>query len=258
MMNDKLVVKKEETIFDLIEKSKTQMALAIPNSMSVDRLARVFVTELRKNPKLMACDKMSLMSCLMTTAQLGLEVGVIGQSYLVPFGKECTLIVGFKGLVALALRSGNVKSMSAACVYEDDEFDFQLGTESFLKHKPKLDGSGKMIAVYAVVKLSDGTSQFDVMSIQEVEDIKKRSKTSGSGPWVTDYPEMAKKTIVRRFCKMLPVSTEAQEFAAQDELVDYGIRKAHKEAINVESKSIDDIVFGNNEIKKAADEEFSK
>ena len=247
MTEQKAIIKKEDTIFDLIEKSKSQMALAIPNSMSVDRLARVFVTELRKNPKLMSCDKMSLMSCMMQTAQLGLEVGVIGQSYLVPMGKECTLIVGWKGLVALALRSGNVKSMSAACVYEDDEFDFQLGTEAFLKHKPKLDGSGKMIAVYAVAKLNDGSTQFDVMSTQEVEAIKKRSKTSGFGPWVSDYAEMAKKSVIRRFCKILPVSTEAQEIAAQDELVDFGIKKNYKDAVSAESSNINDVVFGKQE-----------
>jgi len=114
------VLKKEDTIFDLIEKSKSQMALAIPNAMSVDRLARVFVTEIRKNPKLMNCDKMSLMSALMQISQLGLEVGVVGQAYLVPYGKECQLIVGYKGLVAMALRSGNVKSINCQVVYDDD------------------------------------------------------------------------------------------------------------------------------------------
>lgn len=238
---------KNDSIFDLIEKSKAQMALAIPNSMSVDRLARVFVTELRKNPKLMACDKMSLMSCMMQTAQLGLEVGVIGHVYLVPFGKECQLIVGYKGLLALALRSAQVRSINAQCVYEDDEFDFQMGTEPFLKHKPNLNNNGKMIAVYAVATLSDGTKTFDVMSVKEVEAIKKRSKTASFGPWVTDYAEMAKKCIIRRFCKVLPVSAEAQELAAQDELVDYGIKKNYKEAIETESKALDDVVFGPNE-----------
>lgn len=240
-------VKKDDTIFDLIEKSKSQMALAIPNSMSVDRLARVFVTELRRNPKLLECNKMSLMSCMMQTAQLGLEVGVIGQAYLVPFKGECTLILGWKGLVALALRSGNVKSMFASCVYEDDEFDFSFGTDAFLKHKPKLDGTGKMIAVYSVATLADGSKQFDVMSAQEVEAIKRRSKTSSSGPWQTDYAEMAKKTVIRRFCKILPVSTEAQEFAAKDELEDFGIRKNYKDAVSTESQTLDETVFGKQE-----------
>lgn len=240
-------IKKEDTIFDLIEKSKSQMALAIPNSMSVDRLARVFVTELRRNPKLMECSKMSLMSCMMQTAQLGLEVGVIGQSYLVPFKGECTLIVGWKGLVALALRSGRVKSMFAACVYEDDEFSFEFGTEAHLRHTPKFDGTGKMIAVYSVATLDDGSKQFDVMSTQEVEAIKRRSKTSSSGPWQTDYAEMAKKSIIRRFCKILPVSTEAQELAANDELEDFGIRKNYKDAVEAESKTTDETVFGKQE-----------
>ena len=236
--------KKDETIFDLIEKSKSQMALAVPNSLSVDRLARVFVTELRKNPKLLACSKMSLMSAMMQTAQLGLEVGVIGHAYLVPFKTECQLIIGYRGLIAMALRSGKVKAINAQIVYEDDEFDFQLGTDSFLKHKPKFDGSGKPIAVYAVASLDDGSKTFDVMSMQEVDAIRGRSKSSDSGPWVTDFAEMAKKCVVRRFCKMLPISAEAQELAASDELQDFGIKKNYKDAMSVESKKIDDVVFG--------------
>lgn len=239
--------RKEDTIFDLIEKSKAQMALAIPNSMSVDRLARVFVTELRKNPKLMACSKISLMAAMMQTAQLGLEVGVIGHAYLIPYKTECQLVIGYRGLIAMALRSGKVRSINAQIVYEDDDFDFSFGTDAFLKHKPKLDGSGKPIAVYAIASLDDGSKTFDVMSMQEVDAIRGRSKSSESGPWVTDFAEMAKKCIVRRFCKMLPVSAEAQELAAKDELEDFGIRKNYKDAVSTESQTLDETVFGKQE-----------
>lgn len=236
--------KKEETIFDLIEKSKNQIALALPNSMSADRLCRVFVTELRKNPKLLECNKMSLMSSMMQIAQLGLEVGVIGHCYLVPYKTECQLIVGYKGLVSLALRSGEVKSLVANCVFENDFFDYTMGTESYIKHKPTMKEKGNLIAVYAVAKLKDGSTTFDIMSREDIEAIKKRSKTSAFGPWVTDYNEMAKKTVVRRFCKMLPVSVEAQEVAAKDELEEFGIKKDYKEAVEAESKKINDLVFG--------------
>lgn len=244
--DNKPALKKEDTIFDLIEKSKPQIALAVPNSMNPDRLARVFVTELRKNPKLMACDKMSLISAMMQIAQLGLEVGAMNHIYLIPYGKECQLVISYRGLVSLVLRSGQVKAVNCQCVYEDDEFDFQMGTDSFLKHKQKLDSTGKMIAVYAVATLADGTKTFDVMSIQEVEKIRERSRSKDSGPWKSDYAEMAKKCIVRRFCKMLPTSAEAQELASQDELVDYGIKKTYKDAIDTESKSLDEEVFGIN------------
>jgi recombination protein RecT len=210
---------KAANIRALLEKSKGQMAMALPKHLTVDRLLRVAMTSIQKTPKLLDCTQQSLLACIMTCAQLGLEPDqFLGQAYLVPYGNVCTLIPGYRGYIALARRSGEVQTVSSQVVYEGDEFHLEYGIQDTLKHIPAFNGSrGKPIGAYVVFKYKDGSYSFDFMSVQDIEKIRTRSKASKDGPWVTDWDEMAKKTVIKRHIKLAPLSVEfARAVALED------------------------------------------
>src|SRR5262249_27161008 len=157
--------------------------------------------------------KESLLGAIMQSAQLGLEPdGLLGHAYLVPYGKTCQLLVGYKGMLQLTRRSGQISTIQAHVVHAEDTFEFWFGLDPKLKHVPSdKENPGALIAVYAVAKMKDASIQFDVMRKREVDAIRARSRASNEGPWVTDYEEMAKKTVLRRLCKMLPCSIELEQ-----------------------------------------------
>jgi recombination protein RecT len=217
---------------------KQQLALAMPRHMTADRLARIALTEVRKVPKLATCDQMSFLGAIMQCAQLGLEPGgALGHAYLLPFKKnfkegnawksrmEVQLIVGYRGMIDLARRSGQIQSIEARTVHQKDQFDVELGLDSKLVHRPawtEVD-RGPVVFVYAVAKLKDGGVQFEVMSRAEIEAVRAKSKAAADGPWVEHFDEMAKKTVIRRLFKYLPVSIELQRAVGLDEQADAGI-----------------------------------
>lgn len=206
-----------------LEKLKPQLALALPSHVKADKLIRVVLTELRRNDDLLKCHTASVLGCVMTAAQLGLEIGAhLGHAYLIPYKKECTLIIGYKGLCELVYRSGHVSGVWARVVRTGDVFEWEEGSEPKLVHKPSVTG-GEVTHAYAVVKMKDGFTRFEVMTLADVKEIKARSKAASDGPWVTDFPEMAKKTALRRICKTLPQSPELARAIAMDEAVDAGL-----------------------------------
>lgn len=217
----------------VLEKMKPQIQLALPRHVSPDRMLRIVLTTVQRTPKLLECTRESLLGCIVQCAQLGLEPdGLLGHAYLIPFFNnrqnrmECQLIVGYKGLLKLARQSGEIASISARVVHEKDVFEFEYGLQEKLRHIPSMEEDpGQLIYAYAIFRLKDGASHFDVMSIREIEAIKKRSKSSGSGPWVTDFEEMAKKTVLRRASKMSPASIEDRMARAivLDERADAGL-----------------------------------
>lgn len=202
------------TILDLIEKQKTAIARALPKHLSADRLTRILVTEVRRNPKLAQADPTSLLGAVMQAAQLGLEPGPLGHAYLVPRynGKtkttDVTLQIGYRGYIDLARRSGQIVSIVAREVCEGDHFEFEYGTDERILHKPALKGRGDAYAYYGVALLSDGGRVVHVMSREDVEKFRNRSQAKDSGPWATDYDAMSKKTVIRRMVPWLPLSTE--------------------------------------------------
>jgi recombination protein RecT len=205
------------TIRQLIESQKGELARALPKHLDADRLARIAFTTIRSNRGLAICTPESLLGGLMTCAQLGLEPGPLDHAYFVPFKNEVTFILGYKGMIELALRSGKIVSLIAREVYENDEFDVAYGLEDALRHKPKILGDrGKVVAYYAVAKLVGGGHAFVVLSRDDVEKIRKRSRAKDSGPWQSDYDAMAKKTCVRRLFTYLPTSVEMVQALGQD------------------------------------------
>lgn len=209
----------------LMTKYKGQIQSALPGHVTADRLMRVCLTELRRNPTLQKCDPMSFLGAVVTAASLGLEPGsALGQCYLIPYGKEVQFQIGYRGQIDIARRSGNIVSISARCIYEGDEFEIEQGTDEKLVHKPKFQ-SDKVLYVYAVAKLKDGGTQFEVMSYDAIEAHKKKYSKSRN-VWDNNWEEMAKKTLVRRLFKMLPTSIELASAMEAEERPAYEVLDA--------------------------------
>lgn len=245
----------------LLASPKVQMQLkaALPRHMTAERMARIATTEMRKVPKLGQCDPMSFLGAVIQCAQLGLEPGnALGHAYILPFDKrekvgnqwktvrtEAQVIIGYRGMIDLARRSGQIISIDARAVYEGDKFDCELGLDARVNHVPdwqnpnRADAS-KLRFVYAVAKLKDGGVQFDVMSRAEVESIRARSKSADNGPWVTDFAAMAVKTVVRRLFKFLPVSIEMQTAVGLDEMAEGGISQQNGAVIDGDFAFVED------------------
>ena len=214
-----------------LEKQKAQLSAALPRHISPDRMIRLATTEFAKNPTLQKCTPVSVFGAIIQASQLGLEVGVLGQAYMVPYRNnktgtmEAQFIPGYKGLIALARRSGEVSSIETHIVYEHDEFELELGIDSKLKHKPYLEGErGAPRLVYGVAKFKDGGHHLEWMSMAEVNKIRARSKASSNGPWVTDYEQMVRKTVIRRMANYLPMSIELNLALQVSDAADEGKR----------------------------------
>jgi len=218
---------KAANVRGLIERCRGQIAMALPKHMTPERMMRVCNTAISKTPALLDCEPRSLMGAIIQSSQLGLEPdGVLGHAYLIPFNNrktgrvECQFIAGYKGLIELSRRSGQISTVYAHAVHANDEFRYTLGLDPTLIHKPTSGEPGDLIAVYAVCHLRDGGKQFEVLQRREIDAIRSQSKAGNSGPWVTHYDEMAKKTALRRLCKLLPTSPELARAAALDELAE--------------------------------------
>ncbi len=207
---------------------------AAPKHIDAKRMQRIALTAITKNGDLLKCDQRSFAVAVLQAAELGLEPsGALGHAYLVPYGRECQLIISYKGMIALARRSGEILSIEARAVYERDTFSVRYGIDATVEHVPYLDGDpGKLKFVYAVAKLRDGGVQIDVMNRTQIDAIRTRSRAGQKGPWVTDYDEMAKKTVLRRLFKMLPVSVELAEAVEKGDAIEFG------EPVNVGSVAI--------------------
>ncbi len=238
-----MMLTNQKSVAGLLEQMKGEIARCLPKHLTTERMTRIALTELRKTPKLQECEPMSFIAAIMQASQLGLEPGVLGSCYLIPFnnnktGKvECNFIPGYRGFLDLARRSGQIVSLTAHTVYENDTFIYEYGLEEKLIHKPTMDDKGVLIAVYSVAKLKDGGHQFEVMSKKEVDEIRKQSKSGNFGPWVTHYDEMAKKTVLRKLFKWLPCSVEMQKAVVLDEQADVGlqdIKSAASEDFNID------------------------
>lgn len=202
----------------MLTEAKSAIESALPKVVNSDRFIRVALTEIRKSRALQECNPVSVCSAVMQAAQLGLEFGsALGQIYLVPYNQECNLMIGYRGYISLLQRSGAIKSMFAYVVYDGDEFSYELGLEPKLVHKP----CGKQTDVkfvYAIAVLNDGQKQFEVMSKEAVEYIRDTfSRGKAGDTWKKSFGEMAKKTVIRRLIKLIPITPEVADALRIDE-----------------------------------------
>jgi recombination protein RecT len=223
----------------LLEQSKREIEIALPRSiMAPERMLRIAMTEARKNPELLECDKFSFLGSVIQAAQLGLEPGsTLGQCYLIPFNnhkkgiKEVQFMMGYQGMLTLISRTSNAPIIMPRAVFEGDEFIYSYGLNPELKHVPlqRPDPKEKLLYIYVVATFADGRKEFDVMTRPEIDHIRSRSKAKSFSPWGSDFDAMAKKTGIRRLCKYLPKSSELQRALALDDLADRDESQRHEE-----------------------------
>ena len=220
----------ERTIKDLLRDPTIveQFRRALPGHLTADKFVRVALTALTRVPKLQQCTVASLMRCLLDLSAMGLEPDG-RRAHLIPYDNnkkgpdgewtkvtECTLILDYKGIVELVRRSGDVSKLHADVVCEEDEFEYDLGEVKVHRINFR-EPRGAPYAAYAIATMRDGAVQCAVLSREEIEAIRLRSKAGKSGPWVTDWSEMAKKTAFRRLSKMLVLSPEIRDAVECDD-----------------------------------------
>ena len=202
------------TMAHYIQRMSGEIAKALPTVITPDRFTRIVTSALSTNPKLAETTPQSFLGAMMTAAQLGVEPNTpLGQAYLIPFKNkgvlECQFQLGYKGLIDLAYRSGEVSTIQAQVVHANDSFTYAFGLEPELKHVPAKSDRGEPTHVYAVFRTKDGGYGFEVMSVDDInKHAAKYSKAYNYGPWQTNFEEMAKKTVLKRVLKYAPLKSD--------------------------------------------------
>jgi recombination protein RecT len=231
MSSNQLQKTKKNTLAEWINSDtlKSQLGRALPKHADPDRMMRVIATAVQRVPALMECTQDSLFQCFMSCSQTGLEPDG-RRAHIIPFKDRktnttvATFIIDYKGLVELVRRSGDVSDIHCDVVCENDEFAYNLG--KIIEHRINFrEPRGDVYAVYSMVTLKDGTVSSQVMTTEEVESVRARSKSSLSGPWVTDWAEMAKKTVFKRHSKWLPLSYDVRDLIEKDSQSEFGERE---------------------------------
>lgn len=207
-----------------IKRMEGEIKKALPSVLTPERFTRIVLSALSTNPKLQETTPESFLGAMMTAAQLGMEPNTpLGQAYLLPYYNsrkrclECQFQLGYKGLIDLAYRSGEVSTIQAHVVYEHDKFSYAYGLEPQLEHVPAMGDRGSPTHVYAVFRTKDGGYSFGVMSIDDVRRHAQRySKSFENGPWQTNFEEMAKKTVLKRVLKYAPLKSDFVRGVSQD------------------------------------------
>lgn len=218
---------KSMSIQDLIKAMEPEIKRALPQVITPERFTRMALSALNSTPKLKECSQMSFLGALMNAAQLGLEPNTpLGQAYLIPYKNkgqlECQFQIGYKGLIDMVYRNEDIQTVQAQCVYENDTFDYELGLEPKLVHKPALKDRGELVLVYALWKSKNGGYGFEVMSKEDIDaHARKFSQSYGSSysPWKTNYEEMAKKTVIKKCLKYAPLKSDFVRAVSNDETI---------------------------------------
>lgn len=217
----------KKTMQAYIKAMEPAIKKALPSVITPERFTRMVLSALSSTPKLAECSPQSFLAAMMTAAQLGVEPNTaLGQAYLLPYrnhgNMECQFQLGYKGLIDLAYRSGEVSVIQAHTVYENDVFEYELGMDPKLRHVPAKADRGEAVAYYAMFKTKDGGYGFEVMSVDDVQRHAQRyskSYGSGSSPWRSNFDEMAKKTVLKRALKYAPLKSDSVRGVAQDETI---------------------------------------
>jgi len=245
-------LKPKDQVAHLLEAKKGEIAKMLPKHLNAERLLKVAQIAATTTPALLECELPSLISAIGQCAQMGLEPNtVLGHAYLIPFSKSkkdgnswktsktVQVVIGYKGFIDLARRSGQIVSIAAHEVCKNDEFELCYGLDERLYHKPSMTDRGEVVGYYAVAKLKDGGNAFEFMRIQQIEEIRDRKDSNAwkwvyvSGkktdkrekvpsPWWEHPVEMGRKTVIRRLAKCLPLSIEFQTAVALDNMAEGG------------------------------------
>lgn len=206
-----------------IDRMLPELQKALPKNLTPEKFARAILTQIRINPRLLSCSVDSLLTAMLESAQLGLEP-TLGKAHLVPYKTECKFIIGYQGMIELAYRTGEVANIQARVIHANDKFEFEDGFEPRLSFVPNWGNPGEAVGGFAFANLKNGARIVEIMSREQIDSIRDRSaawKRDKSGPWATDYEEMARKTLVRRLFKFLPKTSEVVEILQSDDNVTF-------------------------------------
>lgn len=241
-------MKPGQRVAALLQERRADIAKMLPSTLTADRLLKVATIATTTTPALLECEIPSLITAVGQCALFGLEPNtILGHAYMIPFNKNenrdgtwhkrklVQVVIGYKGLIDLARRSGQIVSISAHEVCQADNFEYCYGLEEKLVHVPADGDRGPITHFYAYAKLKDGGTAFEVMSRTHVDQIRDAAALKNGakrdnnghvpikGPWLEHYAEMGRKTVIRRLAKYLPLSVEFQKAAALDEASDKGL-----------------------------------
>lgn len=250
-LKEELALKAEETkgetkltksmsITDMIKAMQPEIKKALPSVITPERFTRMAISSLNNTPELQNCSPISFLAALMNAAQLGLEPNTpLGHAYLIPYKNkgtyECQFQIGYKGLIDLAYRNGQMQTIQAQSVYENDYFEYEFGLEPKLVHRPAFEDRGEVTYFYGLFRTVNGGYGFSVMSKVEMDAYAKQySKAfdSSYSPWKTCYEEMAKKTVIKQALKYAPIKTDLQKVLSSDESIKKSIAQDMTEVQN--------------------------
>lgn len=242
---------KREQVYDLLNKWKGYIAKSLPKHITPERMVSVGYSAMSRNPRLMECTSDSLVACFVEASQAGWDLApTMKHCYLVPFKNnkvtpaiyECKLLPGYGGMADVARRTGEIKAFDTDVVYEGDDFDYRKGTQKYLNHKRADDCSFEdknLTHAYAVVEYVNGGTEIEVMTVIQLEKVRKMSKAPDSDAYKYSLPEMYRKAALKRLCKKVPMSSEYRRVAMLDDLQEIGKQKLSMENFNKDTLKID-------------------
>lgn len=241
----------------LLNAKRESIAMVLPKHLTPERLIRMALVAASRNPVLLQCDQNSILRAMMDASSLGLEpFSALQHAFIIPYKNnktgtmEAQFQPGYRGLVDLARRTGQIVTIAANVVRQGDLFEYEDGYEQKLKHIPNWTHRGDIEKVYAYALLKDGGRQSVVMTKQEIDGIRAKSTCGKYGPWQDFYEEMAKKTVLKRLCKGLPASTEFAKAIEADNCAENGER-----FINIDTITDNQIVDQTDDFAPPADEQ---
>lgn len=212
-------VTKPSEFMRTLEEYKPQFTAALPSHITVEKFQRVLVTAVNRNPDLAKADRRSLFLAAVQAAQDGLLPDG-REAALVKYGNMVQYLPMIAGIRKRMRNTGEVASAEAQIVFEKDKFDYRLGDEPFIEHKPpalSVTDRGKPIGAYAIIRLVNGEVLREVMNIAQLEKVRSVSKAAKNGPWVGWWDEMARKTVLRRCAKAAPSATDMEAVFDRDD-----------------------------------------
>ena len=238
--NETVKLTKNMTIPDMVKAMMPEIKKALPSVITPERFTRIALSALNNTPQLQRCTPMSFLAALLSAAQLGLEPNTpLGQAYLIPYKNkgilECQFQLGYKGLIDLAYRSGQIQTIQAQTVRENDYFEFEYGLNQKLVHRPAFSDRGEPVCFYGIFQTVNGGYGFSVMPKVEMDLYAKHNSKAFDAeysPWKSSYEEMAKKTVIKQALKYAPLKSDFQRALSSDETIKHKIAESMADLSN--------------------------
>jgi len=228
------IARELKTHGDFLQARLQRLSQWVTAGLRPEALIRFALLDLQQSEKLRQCDPASIYLALLACAQTGLEPGALkGEAYLVPFARRAQFMAGYKGMIKMARRSREVRSLGAEVVRERDAFELMLGSEPRIIHKPLIGDRGLVIGAYSVAGLAHGAKELEWMDATELDKIKRVAEQRGKSPaWKDWESEMQRKSVIRRLCKRLPLGQDYLVATAIEQRTEDGEDTAARDVID--------------------------